>query len=75
MFYFFTKLVIYDVTGLNNCHATVLANVETKLLETVILHKVQTNNKFDDYQFGFKKGISTGLCTSEIKQTLSTRIH
>ena len=35
-----------------------------------ISNAVSTNHKFDSYQFGFKKGHSTGLCTSAVKQTI-----
>ena len=44
--------------------------VRPKILETVILTRFNEADKCDMYQFGFKKGHSTGLCTSVVKQTV-----
>ena len=40
------------------------------VLETVILTRFNEVDNCDMYQFGFKKGHSTGLCTSVVKQTV-----
>ena len=42
-----------DITDVNNYRAIALANVETKLLKSVILYKVKMDNNYNDYQFGF----------------------
>jgi len=39
---------------------------ETKLLESIMLNKVSV----DKYQYRFKKGHSTGLCTHIVKRTI-----
>ena len=52
-----------DITLVSNYRAIAISNVETKLLESIMLNKVRVHNDFDKYQYGFKKGHSTGLCT------------
>ena len=64
-----------DITDVNNYRAIALANVETKLLESVILDKVKMDNNYNDYQFGFlKKGHSTVLLCAllQFSRLLST---
>jgi len=53
-----------DITDVSNYRAIAISNAESKLLENVILQRIQSSR--DDvscYQLGFKKGHSTGLCT------------
>ena len=45
------RFSICDITDVNNYRAIALANVETKLLESVILDKVKMDNNYNDYQF------------------------
>jgi len=59
-----------DLTDANNYRAIALSNVETKILETIILHKIRDSAECDTYQFGFKTGHSTALCTSTLKRTV-----
>ena len=60
-----------DLTDIDNYRAIAISNAETKILETVILTRFnEVDNYCDMYQFGFKKGHSTGLCTSVVKQTV-----
>jgi len=56
-----------DYTDAGNYRAIALSNVETKILESLLLNKITTCDDYDRYQFGFKKGHSTGLCTSVVK--------
>ena len=44
-----------DLTDANNYRAIALSNVETKVLETVLLQKMAKVDISDRYQFGFKK--------------------
>ena len=59
-----------DITIVSNYRAIAISNVETKLLESVMLNKVRVHNDFDKYQYGFKKGHSTSLCTHVVKLTI-----
>ena len=52
-----------DITDINNYRAITLPNSLSKLFEYVLLNLISTNDNADDYQFGFKKKHSTGLCT------------
>ena len=46
--------LVKDKSGdVNNYRAIALADVETKLLKSVILDKVKMDNNYNDYQFGF----------------------
>ena len=49
-----------DLTDVDNYRAIALSNVETNMLETIILHKFTETAECDMYQFGFKKGHYTG---------------
>jgi Reverse transcriptase (RNA-dependent DNA polymerase) len=60
-----------DLTDTNNYRAIAVSNCETKILETILLHKVTTCAAEEKYQFGFKSGHSTGLCTGVFKQTVN----
>ena len=59
-----------DTTDMNNYHATVISNVDTKILERVILDKVTMYTDHGKYQFGFKAGHSTSLAAGVVKQTV-----
>ena len=46
--------LVKDKSGdVNNYRAIALADVETKLLKSVILDKVKMDNNYNDYKFGF----------------------
>ena len=60
-----------DIADVNNYRAIAISNAESKLLENVILQRIKSSrNDVDCYQFGFKKGHSTGLCAHAVKQTV-----
>jgi len=57
-----------DLTDITESFA--LSNVESKTLETVILCMFNEDAECDMCQFEFKKGHSTGTCTSIVKRTV-----
>jgi exonuclease III len=59
-----------DLSDLNNYRAIALSNAITKIFESVLTPKVTCRNDDDSYQFGFKSGHSTGLCTNTMKKTI-----
>ena len=59
-----------DLTDVNNYRAIALSNSITKILESVFMSKVTAINDGDCYQFGFKAGHSTGLCTNTMKKVI-----
>ena len=61
----------YHLTDLNNCRAIALSSSLSKVLETLLLCKVSTVDVDSDrFQFGFKAGNSTDLCTSVMKNVV-----
>jgi len=61
-------------TDAGNYRTIALSNVETKILESLLLNKITTCEDYDKYQFGFKKGHSTGLCTSVVKTAIDYNV-
>jgi hypothetical protein len=59
-----------DITDTNNYRAIALSNSLSKVLETLFLSKVNSTDLCDKYQFGFKAGHSTGLCTNTMKSVV-----
>jgi Reverse transcriptase (RNA-dependent DNA polymerase) len=59
-----------DLTDVNNYRAISLSNSLTKILESVFMNKVKSFSDYDDHQFGFKAGHSTGLCTNTMKKVI-----
>ena len=59
-----------DITDVNNYRAIAISNAITKILEDLLFNLVTSTDGIDDYQFGFKKGHSTGLCTHIFKRTV-----
>ena len=59
-----------DTTDINNYRAIAISNVDTKILEKIILHKVTRYSEHDRYQFGFKSGHSTSLAAGVVKQVV-----
>ena len=59
-----------DTTDMNNYRAIAISNVDTKILEKVILDRVARYTDHDKYQFGFKAGHSTTLGAGVVKQTV-----
>lgn len=60
-----------DLTDPNNYRAIALANMETKILESILMEKLRSYDDCDKYQYGFKKGHSTAMCTSAVKKSLT----
>ena len=60
-----------NINDRNNYRAIALSNTVSKILESIILQHVNRNSDSDTYQFGFKAGHSTGLCTQLLKKTVS----
>ena len=50
-----------NTTDPDNYRAIAVSNAETKIVESVLLHKVSSFSECDKYQFGFKKGHSTAM--------------
>ena len=59
-----------NLSDLNNYRAIAISNAVSKLFESLIAQYVRSNSEYDDFQFGFKSGHSTGLCTRVLKQTI-----
>ena len=58
-----------DLTNVNNYRAIALGNIDTKVLDKIILTEVTLYHACDDHQFGFKKEHSTILCTAAVEQS------
>ena len=56
-----------DLTDINNYRAVTLSNSVTKILEVILLSYVNDKIEIVEYQFGFKNGHSTSLCTHSCK--------
>jgi len=52
-----------DLSDVNNYRAIALANSLSKILETVLFEFIASKDPADEYQFGFRKHLSTTLCT------------
>ena len=59
-----------DLTDRNNYRAIAVSNVETKIFERIILSIITVYDTHDKFQFGFKRGHSTTLCTGSVKKTI-----
>ena len=59
----------------DNCRAITLSSIIGKLLDIVIMTKEEKHLSTSNYQFSFKKGLSTGLCTAMVQETISYFIH
>ena len=59
-----------DLSDVNNYRAICISTAMSKILEYAISDAVQTTDKCDAYQFGFKAGHSTELCTNVLKRTV-----
>ena len=54
---FIGHVQLCHLTDMNNYRSIALSNVESKILEKVILTKVVTHSDVEKHQFGFKKVI------------------
>ena len=59
-----------DLSDVDNYRAICLSSTISKLFESVIAKEVTTVSVGDEVQFGFKAGLSTGLCTKVLKTTV-----
>jgi len=60
-----------DLTDKNNYRAI----ADTEILERIILDNITTSDSMDKFQFGFKQGHSTTLCTGVVKKTTDYYIN
>jgi len=60
-----------DSADLNNYRAIAISNSATKIIELVLAVIIETVDNADLYQFGFRKGLSTGLCTNVLKSIVN----
>ena len=60
-----------DSADLNNYRAIAISNSATKIIEVVLADIIESVDNADLYQFGFRKGLSTGLCTNVLKSTVN----
>jgi len=59
-----------DICDVNNYRAIAISSTISKVFESVILIAITTVAEGDEMQFGFKPGLSTGLCTNVLKTTV-----
>ena len=60
-----------DLTDKNNYRAVAVSNVDTKIFERIILSQIMAYDNCDKFQFGFKQGHSTSLCTGVAKKVIN----
>ena len=58
-----------DVTDANNYRAIAVSTAISKIFESIIANHYMNVSSSDMYQYGFKSGQSTGLCTRVLKRT------
>jgi len=56
-----------DLSDIKNYRATAISHALSKVFESVFVDQLICHADADQFQFGFKKGHSTGLCTSTFK--------
>jgi hypothetical protein len=59
-----------DLSDVNNYRAIALSNPVTKILESLLYNFIESCDRADEYQFGFKNNHSTALCTHIFKKTV-----
>ena len=60
-----------DLSDIKNNRAIAICNALSKVFESVLVDPLICHaDAADQFQFGFKKGHSTGLCTSTFKNTV-----
>jgi len=55
------------LTDVNNYRAIAVSTAISKLFESIVADQYSSTFSADMYQFGFKTGHSTGLCTNILK--------
>ena len=56
---------------MDNYRAIAVSTAVSKIFECAIADEIVNVSDNDMYQFGFKKGHSTGLCTNILKHTVN----
>jgi len=61
-----------DLSDIKNYRAIAISNALSKVFESVLIDPLRPTSyaDVDKFQFGFKQGHSTGLCTSMFKNTV-----
>ena len=59
-----------SLSDMNNYRAIAISTAFSKLFESTIAASLHTETAADKFQFGFKPGHSTSLCTSVFKQSV-----
>ena len=59
-----------DLSDINNYRAIASSSASSKLFESLIAYTLECQSDAEKYQFGFKSGHSTGLCTNVLQQTV-----
>jgi hypothetical protein len=59
-----------DISDVNNYRAISISTAMSKLCEASMYDWINTRLKSSDYQFGFKSGHSTAICTSALKNVV-----
>ena len=59
-----------NLGDVNNYRAIAISTAMSKVFETIFLSRLLDETENDQYQFGFKTGHSTTLCTSTFKRTV-----
>ena len=60
-----------DLSDVNNYRAIAIANSVSKILETLLFNFIDSDDPVDEFQFGFRKKLSTSTCTHVFKKTVN----
>ena len=60
-----------DLYDANNYRAIALSNAISKILEGLLCDYIESMDDVDLYQFGFSRGLSTGMCSYAFKTLLT----
>jgi len=60
-----------DLYDANNYRAIALSNAISKILEGLLCDYIESIDDVDLYQFGFSRGLSTGMCSYVFKHTVN----
>ena len=59
-----------DLTSTDNYRAIMISNAISKILESIMLDLSTNHVDVNEFQFGFKNGHSTDICTHTLKSTV-----
>jgi exonuclease III len=60
-----------DISDPNNYRAIAISTSLSKILETILVPAMPSDTFYDNHQFGFKHGHSTGICTQTLKNVVN----